>query len=981
MDAKVSDDVVAAETAVKAYEDAPLTTLVQVTAAEELGKAAQAKVDLVTNADKKAAFQARIDAQKAKVDAAKAELSVLKVNSVTALNSKTIEIKVNNALKKSSAESTTGYTVTKVLNNPGITVVGAVLSADGKTITLTLDKDLISSSKGYVLNIAKDKLETVDGVKNAETEVVFDGNGAVDNVKPAVARAEYDAANNKLTLKFNKLVSTTDSEVDESKVTLVGSGDNQSVTLTEDAFAGSGTSGDSITLKVPAAVAAFTQPVKVQIGAQFVQDLSATPLVNDTQEISATVATKAAAQSATYDEQTNKLVVTFNKTVDVSEIDLTKVKVKLNNGTATTVGGKVLTTTDSNVVEIEAGFIEPATVSAAALVLDAGAVKDVDGVANEAQTSVSLTYTDDVTKPTLVSASYNDLADELTLVFSEKIKVDNTDTDFDKSKITIGGVAVAAVKTPAGSKDTVVVTPGATKPSATNKINIADGAVKDDSGNTIAKVENIVATITDLTKPTWVTFDDDADVETAPTSTQVKITFSEKVKKEQAENVANYKIYASANDSVLLPVTKATLDVDGKTVYLTTGTQSGLEYTVEVSNIQDLAGNVVTETATPADQKFNGAVGTADTTGPVTANASDELVVVDNDESGTITKGDQLVLKFDEPTSIDFSKVTAADFYVTDSSDTEKDSAAAFGTGAKFEYGDDTTELVITLGTLGTGKITLGDKVDVAVNNDILDLAGNKATQSATADREVVTKPTDAPYLESIVYSDADEDGAIGAGDKVKFTFTQAVNIADNTALYSFIEDTVQADFGSDIADVDGSATGLTNVTEFEVTLAGTVASTLIGTQVTGEAAAGITNAWGNALAALTDAIEVTSADTTAPSLLQVKVDKGSNTGTVLEAGDKIQLIFSEAVNEQSAKDNRGKFYLKSNGVQIGFAGAATEVAHGSDAKTVEITVASGDGFEGVSLEGLYFNFINSNAFVDASGNKAVAGADIAVTE
>lgn len=66
----------AAETAVNAAEDAPLTTQAEVTDAEGFVAEAQTKVDAVTDVTKKAAFQARINAVKEKIDVATASFDL-----------------------------------------------------------------------------------------------------------------------------------------------------------------------------------------------------------------------------------------------------------------------------------------------------------------------------------------------------------------------------------------------------------------------------------------------------------------------------------------------------------------------------------------------------------------------------------------------------------------------------------------------------------------------------------------------------------------------------------------------------------------------------------------------------------------------------------------------------------------------------------------------------------------------------------------
>lgn len=904
----------------------------------------------------------------------------LAVTSVSAINATTVEIAFNQPVTKASAESAT-YTVTKIVGNSSITVSSKVLSADGRTVTLSLATEMVNSENGYALSIAKDVIKTAAGTKLAATEVIFDGVADVDTIKPAVQRAEYFAGNNTLVVKFNKPVSATDTDVDETKITINGTGSDQTVTLTETAYSGATGSTDEITFAVPAAVATYDAPLTVEFGAEFVQDVSATPLTSDAQTIEAATATKPAIVDATYDEQTDRLVINFNKTVDVSTLDTSMVKVKLNGASSIAVGGEVVTTADGSTVEIEGAFTEPATVTSSTIELLSGAVKDLDGNASIAQTGATLIYTDDVVVPTLVSASYNDLADELTLVFSEKVKVDNTNTNFDKTGVTVGGVAVATVKSPADS-DTVIVTPGATKPSADNKISIAKDAVQDMSGNKIEKIEDVTADVTDLTKPTYVVFDDDGDIETADYTNQVTVVFSEKVDETTAETISNYDIFAQSNEAVKLPITIAQLGADAKTVTLTTENQTGIKYGVKVANVTDLAGNVLktptdSELATDAgannDYFFNGQIGTTDTTKPSLATAA----IVDKDKSGDVSKGDELKLTFDEELNVNFANITVADFVVTDSTDAAKDEAEAFGTGATFGYGDDSTEIVVTLGTLGSNRVVVGDKINVETDNDILDVAGNRAQ----AGEQVVTAPADTPKLASVVYTDTNTDGTVNDGDTVRFNFTQKVDIDNNTALSDIVDaNSMTAKlYGTDIADIDGAATGLTSVDYIDITIDDNTGMDLptlvVGTSTeTGKDAAAVTNGWGNDFDALTTGLVITSEDTAAPVLVSAQVVKGAGmTGTALEATDTIVLTFSEAVDEAVAKTGHAAMYIKtSSQVQLAYAaGDGDDIAQtGATNNEITITIATGDGWIGTEIDGLTFTTI-SKIFTDASGNKA----------
>ncbi|UCH27150.1 MAG: SUMF1/EgtB/PvdO family nonheme iron enzyme [Trueperaceae bacterium] len=82
-------------------------------------------------------------------------------------------------------------------------------------------------------------------------------------------------------------------------------------------------------------------------------------------------------------------------------------------------------------------------------------------------------------------------------------------------------------------------------------------------------------------------------------NTSVVVSYSEPVRKADAETATNYRIYASrlTNGSLTteatLNVTAASLGSDGTAVTLTTGSQSDIQYTIEVGNVRDIAGNQI----------------------------------------------------------------------------------------------------------------------------------------------------------------------------------------------------------------------------------------------------------------------------------------------------------------------------------------------------------------------------------------------------
>ena len=86
----------------------------------------------------------------------------------------------------------------------------------------------------------------------------------------------------------------------------------------------------------------------------------------------------------------------------------------------------------------------------------------------------------------------------------------------------------------------------------------------------------------------------------ATTATQVTVSFSEAVSAATAEVAANYAVFETANQAAAVPVTGATRAPSGTAVTLALGgsLQNGVNYTVRVNNVQDLAGNPIAPNST-----------------------------------------------------------------------------------------------------------------------------------------------------------------------------------------------------------------------------------------------------------------------------------------------------------------------------------------------------------------------------------------------
>ncbi len=118
--------------------------------------------------------------------------------------------------------------------------------------------------------------------------------------------------------------------------------------------------------------------------------------------------------------------------------------------------------------------------------------------------------------------------------------------------------------------------------------------VKDLAGNVISLDKNsgTFSFNSDQTQPTLLSA-------TATSTRAVKVFFSEEISKTEALNIKNY----SVNNNLV--VEKVTLEANSKVVYLQTSRQkSGSRYTLTVSNVKDLAGNLISSTSNKAEFSY-----------------------------------------------------------------------------------------------------------------------------------------------------------------------------------------------------------------------------------------------------------------------------------------------------------------------------------------------------------------------------------------
>ncbi|WGV59636.1 Ig-like domain-containing protein [Brevibacillus brevis] len=110
----------------------------------------------------------------------------LKVESVSAINALTVDVKFGTAVDKSTAENYgPNYSITPV-NGSALSIAGAKLQEDGKTVRLTLSTPVTKVATNYTVSV-KDVLDTKGNAVAEYSQVI----SLVDNVRPQVKATSF----------------------------------------------------------------------------------------------------------------------------------------------------------------------------------------------------------------------------------------------------------------------------------------------------------------------------------------------------------------------------------------------------------------------------------------------------------------------------------------------------------------------------------------------------------------------------------------------------------------------------------------------------------------------------------------------------------------------------------------------------------------------------------------------------------------------
>ncbi|NEZ47181.1 hypothetical protein FDF74_08155 [Clostridium niameyense] len=715
-----SEDVVAAEKAVKAYETAKLTNAEEIKAAKELKVEAVKTVKAVKDEAKKVDFEKRIAVADKKLVEAEAKLGIsvgtvsaitktevtivlakkpavdltadkfvvkangtdVKVEKIAKVDSdltgKTYKLTINSLDKTEGKLTVNGtekafdfkapevkgievkdanhivvnfneelneaslieanFKIKKVAENvKAASASKVVLNADKKSVTVTLGTALVPAD--YVLSLGVAGGTTVQDIaKNgiyAGTEVSFRPTAAQleNKVAPALAKGTYNKGTGILSLTFDKNI--LDSKLDVTKLSING------VALTAADTVDTKTTADDNIVEIKLgevskrAVNALEGDLKLTVAkdAYGIADK-----LTDGETFAIAKEEPAVVKSATYNQETNVLTVTFDQPVAIVEASQadgqTLLSLNVEGGALQTVqannivGDRTLTQATWKFdlgVETHnvAGDVEGlANVSSKLKVytekdifVNAAKVKNTDAQ-NDYEKGIAVAYTKDEKKPSITGVEFNNKSNELTIKFSEKVTLEagaNFIIDTDEDETLRSTIAQAKFAQPDVAKDTFVAKLDKDLDKETIKTLNDLYATGKDLKLTVAKevitdTNNLKNDVVDFAHGINVVFHDYVrpkldGVIKAETPTKVKVVFDEKVDKISAEKVANYVIKDSTGAA--LKVTGAQLQADGKTVYLTTVAQtSGKPYDVTVANVKDLQGNIMI--AAPGNFAGNG---------------------------------------------------------------------------------------------------------------------------------------------------------------------------------------------------------------------------------------------------------------------------------------------------------------------------------------------------------------------------------------
>ncbi|MCL4439238.1 MAG: Ig-like domain-containing protein [Firmicutes bacterium] len=468
------------------------------------------------------------------------------VVSATPVTDKTVNVLFSEAVDSATAQNPANYAIA-----PGLTVASAALQADQKTVLLTTTT---AQTKGTSYTV------TVTGVKDTHNNAISGSNTAtftgIDTTPPQVVSTTV-VNDTTVNLLFNEQVDSTTAQTAASYTVSPALAVNGAVLQ-----------ADGKTVQLTTAVQTWQTVYTVTVAG--VKDTSGNVITGNntasftgTDNTPPTVVSAAPVNDVTVD-------VMFSEKVDGSTAQiLTNYVISPSLG----VSGAVLQA-DGKTVRLTTAKQTYQT----SYNVTVNGVRDLAGNTLGGNNTAAFLGAD-TTPPAVVSASdvnYN----TVNVVFSEKV---DTLTAQTTSNYSISPSLI--VKSAVTQSDGVTVKLSTSAQTGGTTYTLTVTGVKDLAGNTVGAANNTAAFIG--TSPPVSAAPKVLSASAPDNSNKLRI-FSATMDPITTQNAANYSILPA------LGITGASLEGDGVTVKLTTATQTaGTAYTVTVSNVQDIYGNII----------------------------------------------------------------------------------------------------------------------------------------------------------------------------------------------------------------------------------------------------------------------------------------------------------------------------------------------------------------------------------------------------
>ncbi len=689
------------------------------------------------------------------------------------------------------------------------TAATAVASADKKSVTITLSvaqiKEVGVDGLGTLDDVAyrlfvtqnsatgKKIADKAENVLAANSYKQFSGAIGADNTPPVLQTATLDLEAGTLALAFNEAVTVADI----TKVSITDGTTTKAFT-TSDTPAGTTTITVTLSAATKTAIEALSGNLTVTLAAGAVKDTATN--ANAAVTMAVDNAVYALLQSATWDENTNKLTLVFDQVIDMTKFtNFGAVTLKgATNQTLTALKATVATVGNSATIEFQANDVTniqafqgagdaPATPK---ISITTGTFKTLAGKDNKTVTDAALTYVNDAVKPVINSAAYDAGTSRLQLVFSKpvlmdvaKFKVANAVAFFDKSSDTVakGDLSNTAAQGDMFKSNAPTATAYANTDYATEvwvNLHATDKGKLDGADAATLKARLAASVLVDknLNANDAYTKDTQIPVSIANTGTitinvanhserLIKVSFDKDMDRSTVTK-DKFTVVNASNPNNTKAVQSVIATSDKKVFFLDLGTVAANQLAVgTVYDVSYAAGmnDAYGETVAAGKKQITGA---ADANNNDVAAASAITFVNVNGEPG-IQAGDKIVLTYAEPVTVE---VDAATFRAANTT---------LGGAATIAVGEYKNQVEITFAGTGiTFALDPGDsskdQLNIAVS-DIKDYAGNELNAAETS---YVAFPAEAsiPAQDGdITAVDVDGDGVLSVGDQIIIPFDQTL--------------------------------------------------------------------------------------------------------------------------------------------------------------------------------------------------------------